>query len=238
MKQSLTILYLYPTEMNIYGDRGNVLTLQRRLEWRGIGAQVIEAGVGDTIDWDKIDIVFAGGGQDRGQVAVGRDLQQRADAVHAAVKRGVVMLTICGTYQLFTRGFTTNTGEYIPGIGVFAAETIADAPRLIGNTTVHSDWGELIGFENHSGMTYLDPGLDSLGKANRGGNNPTTGEEGAVMQNAFGSYLHGPILPKNPEFADHLLQLAIERKYPGTKLKPLNNEVEIAAAELAKTRPR
>ncbi len=238
MKQSLTILYLYPTEMNIYGDRGNVLALQRRLEWRGIEARVIEAGVGETVDWTEVDLVFAGGGQDRGQIAVGLDLGKRSPQIHDAVRRGVVFLTICGTYQLFTRGFRTATGEHIPGIGVFDAETVAGPKRLIGNTTVESPWGELVGFENHSGLTYLDRGKDSLGYTKVGGNNGSTGDEGAIAHNCFGTYLHGPVLPKNPELADHLLSLALERKYPGSLLGKLDDALEDLAHQIASKRPR
>lgn len=239
MKQELTILHLYPLEMNIYGDRGNVLTLAKRLEWRGINARVLEAGVGDEVDLGKVDLIFAGGGQDRGQIAVGRDLQDRQADLLAAADAGLPMLVVCGAYQLFGRFFQPKAGERIEGIGLFAAETTAGDTRMIGNISVSTPWGVLTGFENHSGETLLDSGQEALGRTRSGyGNAPNAGSEGAVRQNVFGTYLHGPILPKNPGFADHLLTLALERKYPGAKLTPLDDELELAAYRSALSRPK
>lgn len=234
----IIIAHLYPAEMNIYGDRGNVLTLVRRLEWRGYQAEVVPVGVGDKFDFTKADIVFGGGGQDRGQVAVGRDLMERRDNLHQAAGEGVVMLTICGTYQLFGRGFTTMEGQEIPGIGIFKAATTGSTHRMIGNIVVDSPWGKLVGFENHSGETVLEPDQRALGKVAQGfGNNYTGRQEGAVANNAFGTYLHGPVLPKNPQFADHLIRQALQRKGIN-ELKPLDDTLELRAAAVAITRPR
>ena len=239
MKQMLTIVHLYPVEMNIYGDRGNVLTLVRRLQWRGLGAKVDEVKVGEHYDFSKADIIFAGGGQDRGQVVVGQDLLQRKESLLAAAADGVVMLTVCGTYQLFGRSFLTLEGQEIPGIGLFKASTQGSTVRMIGNIIVESKFGRLVGFENHSGQTTLEAGQESLGQVIKGfGNNSTSGEEGTVYNNAFGTYLHGPVLPKNPHFADELVRRALERKYGEAVLKPLDDQLENQAAESAGRRPQ
>jgi lipid II isoglutaminyl synthase (glutamine-hydrolysing) len=234
----ITILHLYAQEMSIYGDRGNVLTLRRRLEWRGYKVKVLEQGVGDVIDWSSVDLLFAGGGQDRGQVAVGEDLRLRSVELHSAIESGLPVLTICGSYQLLTRGFRTSDGTLIPGIGVFAADTVAGSGRLVGNNVVRSKWGELYGFENHSGLTYLDSEAVCLGSVKLGGNNGSTPDEGVVYKNAYGTYLHGPILPKNPTFADHLLSIAVARRYPGQVLESLDDSLEDTARAVAAKLPR
>jgi CobQ-like glutamine amidotransferase family enzyme len=235
----LVITHLYPVEMNIYGDTGNVVALRRRLEWRGLAAAVDRVGVGEPYDFTAADIVFAGGGQDRSQVEVAADLQRRADAVHEAVAAGTVFLTICGTYQLFGRRFLTQDGLEIPGIGVFAAETRGGSRRMIGNIIVESEWGRLVGFENHSGRTFLDEGQQPLGTVHKGfGNNDETDDEGAVSHSAFGTYLHGSLLPKNPGLADELLLRALRRRHgDGLSLDPLDDETERRAAAAAARRP-
>jgi lipid II isoglutaminyl synthase (glutamine-hydrolysing) len=234
----LTLVHLYPRSMNIYGDVGNVVCLRRRLEWRGMRLTVEPVDVGDAADLSAADIVVAGGGEDRAQMEVAADLAGRSDAVHAAVADGVVFLTVCGTYQLFGRRFVTAAGEEIPGIGVFRAETRGGGTRMIGNVVVDSPWGRLVGFENHSGRTVLEPGQDPLGVVRRGnGNNDTSGDEGAVTGNCFGTYLHGSVLPKNPAFADELLGRALQRRHPGAVLEPLDDRVELAAADSAARRP-
>jgi lipid II isoglutaminyl synthase (glutamine-hydrolysing) len=238
-RQKLTLVHLYADEMNIYGDRGNVLALVKRLEWRGYEAKVIQVGVGQKFDFTDADIVFAGGGQDRGQLTVGADLLQRSANIHQAVEAGVVMLMICGTYQLFGRGFDTLTGDKIPGIGVFGAETVGSSTRMIGNLVVDSVWGQLVGFENHSGQTKLDATQPALGKVVKGyGNNETSGQEGAVVNNAFGTYLHGPMLPKNPKFTDHMILTALQRKHAVSELEPLDDKLEYATAAVAAKRPQ
>jgi hypothetical protein len=234
----IVIAHLYPREMNIYGDTGNVIALRRRLEWRGIPVRVDRVGVGDGYDFTGADIVLAGGGEDLSQMRVADDLQDRAEAVRRAVDDGVVFLTVCGTYQLFGRRFVTASGEVIRGIGVFGCETIGGGTRMIGNIVVDSPVGRLVGFENHSGRTMLAAGQQSLGQVVRGhGNNDTTAEEGAVTNNTFGTYLHGSVLPKNPAFADDLISRALRRRGESGELTPLDDSVEQAAAKSAATRP-
>lgn len=236
--KKVVIAHLYPAEMNIYGDLGNIRALVKRLEWRGYKPEVKEVGVGDEFDFTSADIIFAGGGQDRGQVVVAQDLLKRAQNLKKAVEEGVVVLAICGTYQLFGNGFTTSEGQEIPGIGIFKAHTVGSGRRMIGNIVVESQWGELVGFENHSGETLLEPDQQPLGKVLKGfGNNYDSGFEGAVTNNAFGTYLHGPILPKNPQFADHLILTALIRKHGVTELELLDDSLEKTTAEVAKHRP-
>jgi CobQ-like glutamine amidotransferase family enzyme len=237
--QSLTILHLYPRELNIYGDRGNILTLIKRLEWRGYGAKLVQAGVGDKLDIAKADLIFGGGGQDRGQLAVGQDLQRHATALHKAAGGGVPILTICGTYQLFGRGFQTLEGREIPGIGIFRAKTIGSTTRMIGNAIVDTPFGRLVGFENHSGRTLLEAGQQPLGTVVQGyGNDGASGYEGAAVANTYGTYLHGPVLPKNPALADLLLLTALSRKYGVETLAPLDDRLEHRAARDAGKRPQ
>ncbi len=235
----LVIAHLYPYEMNIYGDTGNVIALRRRLEWRGLGARLDPVPVGAPYDFTRADLVFGGGGQDRSQLQVAEDLQWRAAAIREAVAAGTVFLTICGTYQLFGRRFLTQDGREIPGIGVFAMETIGGPKRMIGNIVVATPWGDLIGFENHSGRTLLDPGQASLGRVKKGyGNDETRREEGAITANCFGTYLHGSLLPKNPGFTDELLRRALSRRHgQGATLAPLDDQLEHLAAQAAARRP-
>ena len=237
-KKSLHIIHLYPKEMNIYGDTGNVLILRKRLEWRGIEAQISLVGVGQKIPADA-DIVVGGGGQDAGQDKIQDDLQEKAASIHKLADNGVVMLMVCGMYQLFGQSFTTQEGAVIRGIGVLPLETVGGKERHIGNTRYGTDFGELAGYENHSGMTTIDDKSLSLGTPLLGaGNNGSDRTEGCVVKNVFGTYSHGPLLSKNPRFADELLGRALERKYPGAQLTPLNDELEMKAYEFAVKRPR
>jgi len=234
----ITVVHLYPREMNIYGDMGNVIALRRRLEWRGIETRVESVGLGGDYDFTRADIVVAGGGEDLSQMRVADDLQRRAADVRRAVDDGVVFLTVCGTYQLFGHRFVTADGEVIPGIGVFDCETIGGGTRMIGNIVVDALVGTMVGFENHSGRTMLGSGQGSLGTVVKGfGNNDTTEEEGSVTSNAFGTYLHGSVLPKNPAFADDLIARGLRRRGESGELEPLDDSVERAAAESAATRP-
>lgn len=235
----LVIAHLYPYTMNIYGDTGNVIALEQRLRWRGLHARVDRVDVGQPYDLEQADIVVAGGGEDESQLAVARDLQTRAGSIHDAVGAGVVFLTICGTYQLFGRRFTTHDQRDIAGIGVFAAETRGGVKRMIGNIVVASAWGTLVGFENHSGRTVLDEAQEPLGLVEKGnGNNDRTRDEGAVTGNAFGTYLHGAFLPKNPAFADELLRRALRRRHGAdVDLEPLDDTLEQRAAAAAARRP-
>lgn len=239
MKKQIVIAHLYPREMSIYGDGGNIRALQQRLVWRGYEPVVQAVEVGIPFDFSKVDIVFGGGGQDRGQLLVGADLLERGAALRQAAADGMPMLLVCGLYQLFGREFTTIEGPTIPGIEVFNLATVGSTVRMIGNIVVDSHYGPLVGFENHSGQTVLDKGQDSLGRVKKGfGNNPKSKREGAVTNNAIGTYLHGPILPKNPALADHLILQALKRKFGVTELEAVDDSLEIAAAKVALSRPQ
>lgn len=239
MTAPFVVAHLYRRRMNIYGDTGNVTALRRRLEWRGVDVRVVSVDEGDRFDFEEADIVVAGGGEDSSQLAIADDLVARSAAIHRAVGAGVVFLTVCGTYQLFGHRFVTADGSEIPGIGVFGAETIGGGTRMIGNVVVDSPWGDLVGFENHSGRTRLDPGQASLGSVRKGyGNDDRSGKEGAVVSNCFGTYLHGSVLPKNPGFADELIRRALRRRTGSdVALAPLDDTAEERAAASAASRP-
>jgi hypothetical protein len=235
----LRIAHLYPLQMNIYGDRGNVLTLVQRCRWREIAVQVDALDVGQAADLRGYDIVFFGGGQDSNQALVADDfLRVKGPALREAVEDGVAVLAICGGYQLMGHSFRTHTGEEMPGIGVFDARTVAGTKRLIGNVVVEWEGAPaeapartLVGFENHSGRTSLGAGCRPLGRVRVGyGNNAEDRTEGAVYRNAHGCYLHGSLLPKNPHLADHLLGIALRRRYGAeATLLPLDDHLEWAA---------
>ncbi len=241
----LTITHLYPELMNVYGDRGNILALVRRCEWRGIEVRVKPATLGDRLDPGEIDLLFFGGGQDREQEAVAPDLvATKAEALREAAEDGAVYLLVCGGYQLMGKFFRTHEGTEIPGIGVLDAWTIAGERRLIGNVVIRCDWDSrqrtLVGFENHSGKTYLGPACTSLGTALVGAEDQ---QEGAVYRNVFGCYLHGSLLPKNPWFADELIRRALTRRYGMDVLLPplddrLEEEAHLAVSRRAKERRR
>ena len=234
----LTIVHLYPKEMNIYGDTGNRLVLQKRAEWRGIDVQVKLVGVGDPIPGET-DIIIGGGGQDAGQGKIQDDLQQKAAQLKDLAASGVVMLMICGMYQLFGRSFITNTSEVIRGIGMLPLETIGGDVRMIGNTIYDTPFGEIVGYENHSGLTRLDDPSFAFGHVKQGdGNNGQDKTEGCRVENVFGTYSHGPVLVKNPAFADELIRLALSRRYEEVQLPSLSDYQEIAAHTTAITRPR
>lgn len=247
---ALHITWLYPELMNIYGDRGNVRTLEQRCAWRGIDVSVERVGIGDTLTAGDTDLYFCGGGQDREQIAVAADLQgPTGDAVRADITQDAVALTVCGGYQLFghyyrpwnSQAEAAPTGlEELPGIGVFDTTSDAGPDRFIGNVLSETPWGTLVGFENHSGRTFLGAGTTPFGKVLVGhGNNGQDGTEGATVHNAFGCYLHGSLLPKNPAFADHLIGLALQRKYgPDAALAPLDDAIERQAHESAAARAR
>ncbi len=234
-----TIGWLYPAKMNIYGDRGNVIALMRRAQWRGIGSQVIEIGIGEPLPAD-VDVFFFGGGQDQEQIAVSRDLQgAKGEALKAAIMDGAALLAVCGGYQLLGHEYRPHDGEPLPGIGLFDLTTVAGPERFIGNVVVDSEWGELVGFENHSGLTYLGPGVRPLGRVRIGrGNNGKDGTEGAVYRHAIGCYLHGSLLPKNPRLADWLIAAGLRRRYGQVELPPLDDELERAAHATAVERAR
>jgi len=239
MSGPVVIAHLYPDDMNIYGDIGNVIALRRRLEWRGVDVEVRAVEVGRPFDFAEVDLVFGGGGQDSGQRVIVDDLLARAGDLRALAASGTPMLVVCGTYQLFGTSLVTADGATLDGIGVFGARTMAGPERLIGNIVVDSTFGRLVGFENHSGRTILDPGQEPLGTVTSGfGNDDVSGREGAWTDNVFGTYLHGPVLPKNPHLADHLLRVALERRFGTTDLAPIPDHLERRAADSAALRPR
>jgi CobQ-like glutamine amidotransferase family enzyme len=239
----LRVTHLYPRQMNIYGDRGNIMTLRHRCEARGIGFELTELSLGDTFAPDSADLIFAGGAQDREQRNVAQDLlATKADAIRSAIENDVLLLAVCGAYQLFGRFYREGTGEELPGAGVFDLHTEHAGPkakRLIGNIVVNWNGTTIVGFENHGGRTHLGPNARALASVRKGhGNNGGDGLEGAVYRNAFGTYIHGSLLPKNPAFADHLIALALGRLHGGVELVPIDDRAELAAhAAALKLRP-
>lgn len=233
----LHIVHIYPDDMNTYGDRGNLLTLQKRAEWHGHEAVTHYYSVGDTFP-KEADIILGGGGQDSAQADIQTDILRIGDTLHTLVKDGVPMLMVCGTYQLFGKRFVTYTGEEIRGIGVFDIETTGGPKRLIGNVAVETTGlGTLYGFENHSGKTFLGAGQQPLGAITRGsGNNGEDKTEGARTHNAIGTYLHGPLLPNNPQLTDELIRLALERKHADTALKAIDDSLAVRARQDASHR--
>ena len=239
----LIIGHLYPDLMNLYADRGNIICLQQRARWRGIEVEVVPLGLGDRIDVGAIDLFFIGGGQDKEQRMAAEDLARiKGGAIREAIEDGAVALAICGGFQLFGHYYRPAEGPELPGIGVFDAITIhkgPSAPRCIGNIVVEWEGGMLVGFENHGGRTYLGPGCRPLGRVIMGhGNNSEDGTEGAIYRHAYGTYLHGALLPKNPHFADHLLHLALARRYGQVELAPLDDGLEMLAHRAAIKRAR
>ena len=235
----LTICWLYGRTMNIYGDRGNVLALAQRCHWRGIEARVIELGVGEPLEPGRCDIFFWGGGQDREQVAAAHDLQgAKGEILRREIVDGAPLLAICGGYQLLGYYYRPHQGEPLPGLGVFDAWTEAGSRRMIGNVVVESEeFGELVGFENHSGRTFLGPQGRPLGRVRIGwGNNGEDKTEGCRYRNAIGCYLHGPVLPKNPRLADFLTEAALRRRYGDVTLPPLDDTLERLAHASAVSR--
>ncbi len=234
----LRVLHLYPREMNIYGDWGNVLTVLRRAEWHGYKTELVQHHPGKPFPSD-IDIVIGGGGQDSGQSVVKEDLLAISDDLHRLAEDNVPMLMICGLYQLFGRFFLTAEGDKIPGIGIFKMETRAGDKRLIGNIVTKTPFGELIGYENHSGLTVLDDDQPALGVVEKGaGNNGNDNTEGAIYKCVFGSYLHGSLLPKNPAFADALIEAAAHRKFGSFEPAIIDDSFAVKARSYAKKRPR
>ena len=221
--KKLKIGHLYPKLLNIYGDIGNIITLCKRYEWRGGVIEIDNINIGDNIK--EHDIYFIGGGQDAQQIEVSQELQKHKSFLTEERDRGAVFLGICGGYQLLGHYYQPHNGEKLKGIGLLDAYTIAGNKRFIGNVTVDTDIispNTLVGFENHSGLTYLQGDTTPIGTVTIGnGNNGDDKTEGARYKNVFGTYLHGSFLPKNPHFADYILELAIQEK-----LEKLNDEVE------------
>lgn len=231
----LRIAHLYPDLMSIYGDRGNVLALTQRARWREIAVEVRAYSAGVAFDADWPDLLFFGGGQDQGQDIVGADLQgKNGDAIRRALEGGAAALTICGGYQLFGTEYVPENAPAIPGLGVLDVRTVAGKTRFVGNLVVETPDGILVGFENHSGKTYLGVKAVPLGAVVVGhGNNGEDHTEGAVQGHIIGTYSHGSCLPKNPWLADKLLAWAVSRRHGPVELRPLDDREENAANEQA-----
>jgi CobQ-like glutamine amidotransferase family enzyme len=268
---TLRLAHLYPDHMNVYGDRGNVIALSRRCAWRGIGLEVVPIQPGDDVDWTTFDLAFFGGGQDSGQALIAADLLERhGPHLRAAIDNGLVLLAICGGYQLLGHYFLTHTGERLPGLGAIDVHTIGGKQRLIGNIVVEVDLAalhddgvptptaptprrgfslpkprpraatplaeeavRLVGFENHSGRTYHGPGVRPFGRVLVGhGDNSEDRAGGAVYRNTIGCYLHGSLLPKNPQLCDHLITRALQRRYGANAAPPnLDASLELRAQQ-------
>jgi lipid II isoglutaminyl synthase (glutamine-hydrolysing) len=232
VERRLRVCALYPDLMNIYADRGNLIMLERRCQWRGIGFELLRSGLDERLDPDAADLYYIGGGQDRDQKLCARDLAERKrDDVHAAAARGAVILAVCGGYQLLGRSYQLGE-EALPGVGLVDLHTVrSDGPRLIGNVAIEveldpGDRRVLAGFENHGGRTFLG-GDRALGQVLKGhGNNGDDGREGVRLGNVIGTYLHGPLLPKNAWFADWLIEAALGLP---AGLAPLDDRLEDAA---------
>jgi CobQ-like glutamine amidotransferase family enzyme len=231
----LRIAHLYPDLMSIYGDRGNVLALAQRARWRDIAVEVRPYTVGTAFDADWPDLWFFGGGQDQGQDLVGVDLAgANGDALRSSLRHGAAAMTVCGGYQLLGHEYVPENAPAIPGLGVLDVRTRAGNVRFVGNLVAETPDGVLVGFENHSGRTYLGPKAKPLGTVVVGnGNNGEDKTEGAVQGKIVGTYSHGSCLPKNPWLADRLLTWALERRHGQQKLVPLDDREEQAASEQA-----
>lgn len=237
----LRVLALYPEQMNIYADRGNIVFLRRRCEWRGIGFAYAAAGPGERFDPGAHDLIYIGGGQDRDQRMVAADMvRTKREALVSALDDGALILGVCGGYQLLGHSYQLGS-ERIEGLGLADLETVrAPGKRLIGNIAIEADLGDgqrvLAGFENHGGRTYLGAGAEPLGRVLRGfGNNGSDGFEGVRRANLFGTYMHGPLLPKNTWLADRLTALALGRRQGSEPdLAPLDDRLEAAAHETAR----
>jgi hypothetical protein len=233
----LRVCTLYPELMNIYADRGNMQLLRARCEWRGIGFELAGASLGEGVDPDVHDLFYMGGGQDRDQALCARDMvATKREALHAAADRGAVVLAVCGGYQLLGHEYEMG-GERLPGVGLVDLRTVREAgPRLIGNCAIEADLGDgprvIAGFENHGGRTYLGAGEEPLGRVLKGfGNNGKDGVEGVRRGNVIGTYLHGPLLPKNAWLADKLVELALR-----VELDPLGDDALEEAAHASARR--
>jgi hypothetical protein len=233
---NLTLAHLYPDLLNMYSDMGNIICLQKRCQWRGIGLRIIPVFIGKPFDEKDVDLVYGGGGQDRYQSVLCKDLLKKKLQIKKAAENNMPILTTCATYQLFGHYFKSKDGQNMPGISIFDSYTIGSDIRKIGNIVIKSIlFGEIVGFENHSGNTFIKGETMPLGKVLTGfGNNGRDGFEGAIYKNVLGSYLHGPILTKNVQLADWLIKTSLERKYKKEiHLKPLDDELEQLAHQKA-----
>lgn len=214
----LRLGHLYPDQLNMYGDRGNIITLSQRCAWRGITLRHTSVEIGQALDPQAFDLLFIGGGQDKEQDEVARDLREvKAGALRDVVEGDTPVLAVCGGYQLLARYYRPAEGPELEGVGIFDAWTIhkgKSVPRCIGNIAIAWKESTLVGFENHGGRTYLGQGASPLGRVLYGhGNNSEDHYEGCVYRNTIGTYIHGSLLPKNPHLADYLIRQAVERRY-------------------------
>ena len=236
----LNICHLYPDILNLYGDRGNILCMQKRLAWRGIGVTVTGVSIGQALEASAYDLLFVGGGQDFEQEVLLGDLAgAKTKELKSAIEDGLPVLAICGGYQMLGQYYKTWDGAQCDFTGALDLYTIGSKDRMIGNYMFTCDElnCEIVGFENHSGKTYLGAGVKPMGKVLAGfGNNGEDGTEGARYKNVFGTYSHGSLLPKNPKLADHILRVALERKYGEAELTPLDDSLETAAHDYMKRR--
>ena len=238
-KKIITILHLYSHDMNIYGDMGNILCLKKHLEWYGYKPEVIEYNQGDEFP-TGVDLIVGGGGQDSGQSKIMKDLIKIGPHLKILADAHVPMLMICGLYQLFGKFFKTADGEIIKGIDLLDIETYGKSERLIGNIITHSEqFGNIFGYENHSGQTFLGKNVIALGRVRLGaGNNTVDVSEGARYKNVIGTYLHGSLLPKNPAIADFLIRQAIMRKYGKVTKRKIEDPYTQLARKVSFNRPR
>jgi len=243
---NIRVGHLYPDYLNIYADRGNIAVLARRAALRGHALDIHAVGIGQEIDPDAFDLLYVGGGQDREQALVAPDLAAKSEALHVAHARGVAFLAVCGGYQLLGRGYRARDGSFLPGVGLFPHETVAGERRMIGDVLLECELapGErrlLAGFENHAGRTILDSAAEPLGRVLFGyGNDGESGFEGCRLGRAIGTYLHGPLLPRNGWLADWLLSQALAHAtgLQDPTLAPLEDVLEEAAFAVAADRAR
>lgn len=230
----IRIGHLYPDMLNLYGDRGNIIALTVRMKSRGIDVQTDAITMGKAFNADDYDILFIGGGQDFEQDVLLDDLKKGKDIeINRAIQSGTPLLAICGGYQMLGKYYKTYDGKMLEYMGALDFYTEGKEERMIGNYAYKTKEGiEVVGFENHSGRTYLGKGIEPLGTIIKGyGNNGEDGTEGVRYKNTFGTYSHGPVLPKNPQLADLLISKAIENKYGKTELSPLDDSLEDKAKE-------
>jgi lipid II isoglutaminyl synthase (glutamine-hydrolysing) len=245
VKQKIVVGHLYPEYLNIYADRGNMAVLERRADWRGIGFDYRTIGLGEDANPDEYDLYYVGGGQDREQALVAPDLATKGESLREAVDGGAAFLAVCGGYQLLGRFYRDRSGAELPGIGLLPHHTVAGERRMIGDVLLECELEPghrrpLAGFENHAGRTYLDEGAEPLGRVVAGfGNNGEDGVEGSRVGNALGTYLHGPLLPRNPWLADWLIGKALARRLgDAPDLEPLPDDFESSAQRVSAERAR
>jgi lipid II isoglutaminyl synthase (glutamine-hydrolysing) len=245
MKRKIVVGHLYPDYLNIYADRGNMAVLERRAAWRGIGFDYRTIGLGEKANPDEHDLYYVGGGQDREQALVAPDLATKGESLREAVAGGAAFLAVCGGYQLLGRFYRDRSGAELPGVGLLPHHTVAGERRMIGDVLLDCELEPghrrtLAGFENHAGRTYLDEGAEPLGRVVAGfGNNGEDGVEGSRVGNALGTYLHGPLLPRNPWLADWLIRKALARRLGAAPdLEPLPDDFESSAQRVSAERAR